>query len=76
MFELPYNSMDEATKDGFAKIGGKDGALRCLAAGWYQVNYRKKMNMQRSALLEAAKKDPRFKDLVSASKKQAAAIGK
>lgn len=67
-FDFPYKSLDEAIQDKFAKFGtddNRDFAFKCMKGGWEQKQYRKEQNSRNQALLEAAKKDPRFRDLVA-----------
>lgn len=55
-----YKSIAEAVKD----LGEKE-ALSCLIAGAKQKWYRKQKNERDRALLTAAKKDPRFRELAA-----------
>jgi len=70
-FELPYASVEEAVKDGWKKIGGPVEALKALKSGYYQVNFRKSMNLKNAALMEAVKKDPRYQGILAEAKKKA-----
>jgi hypothetical protein len=58
-FEIPYKSLPA-----FVKAVGEDEVWSCAKLGWYQKQYRKHKNSIESAILERAKSDPRFKDLV------------
>jgi type II secretory pathway component HofQ len=57
--QVPFNSVADAVK----KLGEKE-AFSCLETGYKQKEYRKQQNMKNQAILEMAKKDPRFKDMV------------
>lgn len=67
---IGYASMDEAIKDGFKKVGGKEQAIDVLQSGWYAVQERKIQNEKNKALKDAMKKDPRFESLRQQVKKQ------
>ena len=56
--DVPFTSWETAVQ----KLG-KEEAFKCLADGWKGRQYRKKQNAKNQAILELAKKDPRFKDL-------------
>lgn len=71
-FEIPYKSLAQ-----FTKAVGDDEAWSCCKLGWYQKQYRKHKNSVESAILERAKSDPRFKDIVDkATSEVAEAFGK
>jgi len=46
---------------------GEEEVFSCTKMGWYQKQYRKRKNTLEAAILERAKEDPRFKDLVKAA---------
>jgi hypothetical protein len=39
---FPYESFDQALKDGFQKIGGRIGAFRCMQKGYKTIIWRKR----------------------------------
>ena len=69
-YSTGYNSIEQAIKDEFKRIGGMKDALRIFETGWYQICTRKEMNMKASKLRELVEKDPRFKALLEQAKKQ------
>jgi uncharacterized protein YbaA (DUF1428 family) len=64
-FEIPYKSLAA-----FEKAVGADEVWSCAKLGWYQKQYRKHKNSVESAILERAKSDPRFKDIVDKATKE------
>ncbi len=52
---FPYATMEEAVKDGFAKLGGADEGLRYLRTGFKQLGYRQKSNEKQAELRKTNK---------------------
>lgn len=71
-YDLEYESIEEAVKDGFKEIGGTGEALRVLKAGWYAIQSRKEQNIKQQRLREAVKNDPRFKSVYEQVKEKLA----
>lgn len=66
--EIPWKSLSA-----MAKAVGEDEAWSCAKLGYYQKQYRKRKNSIEQAILERAKDDPRFKDLVDNATKEVTA---
>ena len=52
---------------------GEAEAFSCLVTGFKAKQYRKKQNSKNQAILELAKSDPRFKDIVATELKKRSA---
>jgi hypothetical protein len=75
-FSTGYNSIADAIKDKFAKVGGEVRAMSVLETGWYQICQRKEMNVKNARLRELLEKDPRFADLKQSAVAQMGQIRK
>jgi hypothetical protein len=40
--KFPYDTFEAGLKDNFAKLGGRTGALRCMAKGYKTIMWRKR----------------------------------
>jgi hypothetical protein len=71
-YNFPYSSLEAAVNDKWKKAAGYT-AMQILQAGWYQLMNRKDRNVAASAINEAIKEDPAFKQLIDRAKARVAA---
>lgn len=70
---FPYDTFDEALRDGFKKIGGRIGAFRCMQKGYKTIIWRKRSEVNRKeveAIQEAAQEKAAEKEKNDAAGKR------